>query len=120
MAEEVQEQPKVAVEEITKNEVITNNAEIDRVPLKEYFGITDAYDTGYGEDLDYINQWAKEKGLTRENMFLELKKVERRLGTPFAGESRLHRLKSYLSLDSKLTKTLKEMASHERSWGGLT
>lgn len=69
--------------------------------------------------MDYINQWAQRKGLTRENMLLELKKFEMRLGSPFPGENRVHRLKSYLSLDEKLDNVLKEMASHERNWKGM-
>lgn len=90
--------------------------ETDRVPLKQYFGITDAYDTGYGGDLDYINQWGKGKGLKTEDLLLELKKVEMKLGSPMPGENRYHRIKHYLSLDEKLSSTLKEMAAHERGW----
>lgn len=93
--------------------------EADRVPLKQYFGITDAYDSGYGNDLDYINQWAKNKGLKKEDMLLEIKKVEQKLGQPMVGENRYHRVKHYLSLDAKLTDTLKEMAAHERGWSNL-
>jgi hypothetical protein len=88
----------------------------DHTPLKQYFGITDSYDTGFGDDLDFITSWAKEKGLNRENMLLEIKKVEQRLGSPMPGENRYHRVKHYLSLDQKLGNTLKEMAAHERAW----
>ena len=100
-------------------ETLVIESDTDRVPLKQYFGITDAYDTGYGNDLDYINQWARNKGLKREDMLLELKKIEQRLGSPMPGENRFHRVKHYLSLDQKLTDTLKEMAAHERSWKEL-
>jgi hypothetical protein len=93
---------------------LVNMAETDRLPLKQFFGITDAYDTGYGKDLDFINEWAKEKKLTKEDMLLELKKVEQRMGTPMAGENRWHRVKHYISLDEKLTRTLKEMSAYER------
>lgn len=97
--------------------VVDNDA---RLPLKQFFGITDAYDTGYGNDLDFINTWARNKGLKTEDMMLELKKVERKLGSPMPGENRYHRIKHYLSLDDKLTSTLKEMAAHERGWSNLT
>jgi len=90
------------------------DSDTDRTPLKKYFGITDAYDTGYGEDLDYINQWAGKKGMKNEDLFLEIKKIERKLGSPMVGENRFHRIKSYLSLDEKLTNTLKEMTAYER------
>jgi hypothetical protein len=93
--------------------------EVDRTPLKQYFGIEDKYDSGFGEDFDYITNWAKEKGLSVEDMLLEVKKVEQKLGTGMPGESRWHRVKHYLSLDTKLTNTLKEMAAHERSWSSL-
>jgi hypothetical protein len=95
-------------------------SEEGRVPLKQYFGITESYDTGYGKDVDYINSWGKNKGLKIEDMLLEIKKVEQRLGSPMPGENRLHRVKHYLSLDEKLTNTLKEMSAHERSWKELT
>lgn len=101
------------------SDTLVVQSDVDRVPLKQYFGITDAYDTGYGDDLDYINRWGQEKGLKPEDLLLELKKVEQRLGSPGVGENRYHRIKHYLSLDEKLTNTLKEMAAHERNWGGL-
>lgn len=102
---------------MTDTLVIEN--ETDRVPLKQYFGITDSYDSGYGGDLDYIVGWAKGKNMKTEDMLLELKKLERKLGSPMTGENRWHRVKHYLSLDDKLTATIKEMAAHERGWGGL-
>lgn len=97
-------------------------SDIDRVPLKQFFGITDAYDTGYGNDLDYITEWAKKKGMKREDMLLEVRKMEQKLGSPMPGEKRWHRIKNYLSLDEKLGDTLKEMAAHERGqgWSDLT
>jgi hypothetical protein len=98
------------------SDILVKENETDRLPLKQYFGITDSYDTGFGEDLDYINTWGAEKGLKREDLLLEIKKVEQRLGSPMPGESRWHRVKHYLSLDKKLTATLKEMAAHERNW----
>jgi hypothetical protein len=98
---------------------LANEPDISRVPLKQFFGITDSYDSGYGEDLDSINSWATEKGLTSEDMLLEIKKIEHKLGSPMPGENRWHRVKHYISLDQKLTKTLKEMAAHERSWGEI-
>lgn len=101
------------------SETLAIESDIDRVPLKQYFGITDSYDTGYGEDLDFINGWARDKGYDRETMMIEIKKIEQRLGSPMPGENRYHRVKHYLSLDKKLTNTLKEMSSHERSWGEL-
>lgn len=101
------------------SDTLVVESDTNRLPLKQFFGITDAYDTGYGNDLDYINQWAGKKGLKMEDMLLELKKVEMKLGSPMPGENRWHRVKHYLSLDEKLTDTLKEMAAHERSWGGL-
>lgn len=94
-------------------------SDTDRVPLKQYFGITADYDTGFGEDLDYINSWAKKKGMNNEDMLLEIKKIEQKLGAPMPGENRYHRVKHYLSLDEKLTSTLKEMAAHERGWNNL-
>ena len=102
---------------MTDNLVV--ESETERVPLKQYFGITESFDTGYGEDLDYINKWAGEKGMKKEDMLLEIKKIELRLGSPMPGESRYHRIKHYLSLDQKLSDTLKEMSSHERNWEGI-
>jgi hypothetical protein len=101
------------------SETLVIESDTERVPLKQYFGITESYDTGYGQDLDYINSWAKGKGLKTEDLLLELKKVEQKLGSPIAGENRYHRIKHYLSLDEKLTNTLKEMAAQERSWKEL-
>jgi len=92
----------------------------DHTYLKQYFGITDSYDTGFGEDLKFIDEWASGMKFSRENALLEIKKVEQRLGSPFPGESRWHRVKHYLSLDQKLTKTLKEMAAHDRNWKGMS
>lgn len=93
--------------------------ETTRLPLKQYFGITESYDTGYGQDLDYINDWASKRGFKKEDLLLEIKKVEQRLGSPMAGENRWHRVKHYLSLDEKLTSTLKEMSAHERGFEGM-
>lgn len=101
------------------SDTLVIESDTDRVPLKQYFGITDAYDTGYGNDLDYINGWAKGRGLKKEDMLIELKKIEQRLGAPMPGENRYHRIKHYLSLDEKLTNTLKEMSAHERGWKGM-
>jgi hypothetical protein len=96
------------------DDTLVQESDIERVPLKQYFGITDAYDTGYGEDLDFITGWAKEKGLSKEDLFVELKKIERRLGSPMPGENRWRRIKTYLSLDQKITNALKEMFAYER------
>lgn len=92
--------------------------ETDRLPLKQYFGITDSYDTGYGNDLDFINGWARNKGMKTEDMLVEIKKIEQRMGSPMPGENRYHRIKHYLSLDEKLTNTLKEMSAFERGKNG--
>jgi hypothetical protein len=100
-------------------DTLTVESDIERVPLKQFFGITDSYDTGYGEDLDYINKWGKSKKMKNEDLFLEIKKIERRLGSPMPGENRYHRIKHYLSLDDKLTSTLKEMSAHERGFENL-
>lgn len=102
------------------DDTLVVESDIDRVPLKQFFGITDSYDTGYGDDLDYINQWAQKKGFSKEDMLIEIKKAEQKLGSPMPGENRYHRIKHYLSLDQKLTDTLKEMSAHERGWKDLT
>ncbi len=96
------------------SDTLVQEHEVDRVPLKQFFGITDAYDTGYGDDLDYITNWASKRGLKTEDMLIEMKKIEQRLGSPMPGENRYHRIKPYLSLDEKLTNTYKEMSAYER------
>ncbi len=75
------------------SDTLVVESDIDRVPLKQFFGITDSYDTGYGDDLDYINQWGSNRGLKTEDMLIELKKVEQKLGSPMPGENRYHRIK---------------------------
>jgi len=97
------------------SDTLALDGEIERVPLKQYFGITDAYDTGYGEDLDFINGWGKSRNMKQEDLLVELNKIERRLGSPMPGENRYHRIKNYLSLDQKVTNTLKQMRSQERN-----
>lgn len=94
-------------------------SQTDYTPLRQYFGIETPYDDGYGEDFDYILRWAGDKKLSPENMKLELKKIEMRLGDPQPGENRWHRLKHHLSLYTKLDNTLREIASSEKEWGGL-
>lgn len=101
------------------SDTLVQQNQTDHTPLKQYFGIETPYDDGYGDDFDYINRWASERNLSKEDMLLEIKKIESRLGSPMQGEKRWHRVKHYLSLDAKLTNTLKEMAAHERSWKEL-
>lgn len=101
------------------SDTLVRTADTDHTTLKQFFGIDTPYDDGYGEDFDYINQWASDRKLSKEDMLLEIKKIESRLGSPMQGEKRWHRVKHYLSLDAKLTNTLKEMAAHERSWKEL-
>lgn len=100
------------------SDTLAIDGEIERVPLKQYFGITDAYDTGYGEDLDFINGWASSRNMETGDLLVELNKLERRLGSPMPGEKRWRRLKQYLSLDQKATNAIKEMSSHERGKDG--
>ena len=88
----------------------------DHTPLKQYFGIESPYDDGWGEDFDFIISRAQGKAMKREDMLLELKNIELKLGSPTPGEKRWHRIKHYLSLQDKLDGTLKEMAAHERGW----
>ena len=98
------------------SDTLVRENETDHTPLKQYFGIETPYDDGYGDDFDYINTWAKKRGLSKEDMLFELKKLEIKLGSPMPGENRYHRIKNYLALDDKLTADLKEMAAHERGW----
>lgn len=101
------------------SDTLVQENQTDHTPLKQFFGIDTPYDDGYGDDFDYITNWAKERNLSKEDMLLEIKKIEMRLGSPMPGEKRWHRVKHHLSLDAKLTSTLKEMAAHERAWGGM-
>jgi hypothetical protein len=101
-------------------EITVDKNEVERLPLKQYFGIEEKTDTGWGEDLDFINGWAIDKGIkTSEDLLLEIKKMEYKMGTPTLGENRVTRLKHYLSLDAKLGRTLKEMAAYERNWDNV-
>jgi hypothetical protein len=94
-------------------DITIDKNEVDRFPLKKYFGIDETFDSGWGEDLDTINKWGERRGFkTHEDMLLELKKIEIKLGTPSLGENRVTRLKNYLTLDEKLGSVLKEMEAY--------
>jgi hypothetical protein len=94
-------------------------SQTDFTPLRQYFGIEQPYDSGYGEDFEFILRWAGDRKMSTEDMKLELKKIEMRLGDPQPGENRWHRVKHYLSLNTKLDNTLREMASAEKGWEGM-
>lgn len=88
--------------------------EMARMPLKRYFGIEKAYDDGYGDDLDFILGWAVDKGVpTEDDLMVELRKIETRLGSAQLGETRLSRIKNYLKLDGKITSHMKELKAME-------
>jgi hypothetical protein len=95
-------------------DVTIDKNEMDRFPLKKYFAIDESYDSGWGEKLDAINTWGEKRGFkTHEDMLVEIKKIEAKLGSTNLGEDRITRLKNYLSLDQKLSETLREMGAYE-------
>lgn len=94
-------------------EVNTLN-QIDRVPLKQYFGIDTIYDDGYGKDLDFIIEWSRESQIKPEDLTLELRKIETRLGQPSTGENRLTKVKNYLRTMKALDSTMKELVAQEQ------
>lgn len=100
-------------------DISLHQEEISRYPIKQYFGIEGA-SPEYNSDCDFINGWAESKGIkTPEDLKIELKKIEHRLGAPNLTESQLKRVVSYLRSDEKLSLALKEVASHERGWENM-
>lgn len=100
-------------------DISLHQEEISRFPVKQYFGIEGA-SPEYNEDCDFISGWAQQKGIkSNEDMQIELKKIEHRLGIPTLGESQIKRIVSYLRADAKLTSALKDVASHERGWENM-
>lgn len=100
-------------------DISLHQQEIARYPVKQHFGIEGA-SPEYNEDCDFISGWAEERGIkTSEDLRLELKKIESKLGSPHLSETQIKRVVSYLRSDAKLTAALKEMASHERGWENM-
>lgn len=100
-------------------DISLHQQEIERYPVKQYFGI-DGASPEYNDDCDFISGWAQQKGIKNpEDLRVELKKIEHRLGAPNLSESQIKRFVSYLRSDAKLTAALKEVSSHERGWEGI-
>jgi len=100
-------------------DISLHQQEIDRYPLKEYFNI-EGRAAELDGDFDFILGWAQERGIkTPEDLKLELRKMESRLGTASIHESRITKVKNYLKTDAKLTALLKDMASQEQGWGNM-
>lgn len=94
------------------SELGADQSEIDLMPLKRLFDITD---NSQNKNLEIILGWAQSKGITnRDDMRLEIRRLEMKLGSPDFGESRASRLSKYLILDGKLNNTLKEMQTYEK------
>ncbi|MBP9717437.1 MAG: hypothetical protein KBD44_01845 [Candidatus Pacebacteria bacterium] len=93
-------------------ELSATQGEIDLLPLKQFFDVTDS---SQDKHLETILGWAQSKGINnRADMQLELRRLEMKLGATELGENRLARLSRYLVLDGKLNHTLKEMQSYEK------
>lgn len=95
-----------------ESELGADQSEIDLMPLKRMFDVTD---NSQDKNLEVILGWAQSKGITnRDDMRLEIRRLEMKLGSPDFGESRASRLSKYLILDGRLNAALKEMQTYEK------
>lgn len=96
-------------------DISLHNQEVDRHPVKEYFNYEGR---DRDDDFDFLAGWAQDQGFkSPEDMKIELKKIEQRLGTSYVGEDRITRVKNYLNKKAKLDSYWKEIVSMERGNG---
>lgn len=98
----------------TAEVISSGDAEIDFIPLKQYFGL-DASDASQNKYLEGLLSYFKSKGITeRGKMFSELAEIEKRLGTDPIGERQLPRIYRYVRLKAQADSILEEMSAYEK------
>lgn len=114
-----EKQEKVVVAEATSkpgpNAFIPGMEDMELLPLKDYFDITDSHDYGgWKEDLREILRWGKDAGFKdKEEMLQGLKQLENRLGSDIQS-NRLTKVRHYLSLERKLSAIKREQRALEK------
>lgn len=95
------------------SDISIHQEEIDRYPVKQYFNYEGR---DRDDDFDFFVGWSQDTGIkTPEDMHLELKKIEQRLGDVYVGEDRITRIKNYLIKKAKLDSAWKDIISMERN-----
>ena len=94
------------------SELGATQSEMDVMPIRRMFDVTDS---SQDKNLEIILGWAQSQGINnRDDMRVELRRIEMRLGAPELGENRVARLSRYLILDGKMKNTLKELQTYEK------
>jgi len=90
------------------------NSEVELGAIRDYMEI-ERPTTEENERMGFIYQWARENGAEDDTDALaKIGAVERRLGSPHLGESRLARLYQWVSLDMEAAKIFKAQRAYER------
>ena len=86
--------------------------EADLTPIKKYF---DHEGHNRDDDFEFIAGWVEERQFkTPEDMYLELRNIEQRLGRNDISEDRIIRIKNYIKARARLDSSWKEIMSMER------
>lgn len=105
--------PEPAPQAVPESSVTSAPAiDLSTFRLKQYFNL-DHYDTMWEEKVGDIQKIFREKGINNpDEIELELRKLEQRLGQPPMGEHRIAHLYRYLKLDRQLGDTIRELESY--------
>jgi uncharacterized membrane-anchored protein YjiN (DUF445 family) len=94
----------------TTPDISIDNANL--TPIKKYF---DYQGHDRDEDFEFMAGWAEERQFkTPEDMYIELKNIEQRLGTANISEDRINKIKNYIKARARMDLAWKEMMSMER------
>lgn len=97
---------------MSEPEVSLHQQEIELSPVKSYFGYEGK---DRDDDFEFIAGWAQERGFkTPEDMHVEMRQIEQRLGTGHISEDRINRFKNYVKARARLDSAWKEIMSMEQ------
>jgi len=93
-------------------DITMHEQEVEISPVKKYF---DYEGRDRDDDFEFIAGWAQERGFkTPDDMYLELKQIEQRLGTANISEDRITKIKNYIKARARLDGAWKEIMSMEK------
>lgn len=88
--------------------------EIDFAPLRDFFEM-ERPDSQESERLGFITKWMKQHGYeNKSDLIAKLGTLEREMGAPNLGESRLGRIYNWLKIDSEIESLMKEREAYRR------
>jgi len=94
------------------DDLTMHNQEAQISPIKKYFEY-ESHDRD--DDFEFIAGWAEDREFkTSDDMYLELRQIEQRLGSPSISEDRITKIKNYIKARARLDGAWKEIMSMEK------